>query len=128
MQWYIVAMDKWTDPEVMDQVKGWYEGLDEKSAEAFESALQVLGERGPVTPRPLVGEIDLRDYSAEIRKLFPHLKELRPLGTTQRVLFTFGPDRTLVLLYAGDKAGNWKGWYADAIKAAAKSYRAYLDE
>jgi hypothetical protein len=121
-------MDKWSDPEVMDQVRDWYQGLDEKSAEAFEMALQVLGTDGPATRRPLVGEIDLRSYSAEIRGLFPHLKELRPLGTSQRVLFTFGPDRTLVLLYAGDKAGDWNRWYAPAIKAAAKAYRAYLEE
>lgn len=43
-----------------------------------------------------------------------------------RILFTFGPDRTLVLLYAGDKAGAWNTWYRRAIPEAARLYRGYL--
>ena len=45
-----------------------------------------------------------------------------------RILCTFGPDRTLVLLYAGDKAGEWNRWYRTAIPEAARLYREYLDD
>lgn len=50
----------------------------------------------------------------------------RPLGTDVRILFTFAPDRTLILLYAGDKAGEWNDWYRRAVPAAADLYLDYL--
>lgn len=121
-------MDKWSDPDVTNQVRDWYQGLDEKAADAFDAAVEKLAETGPALGRPFVAEIDLREYSAETRSLFPHLKELRPLGTSQRVLFTFGPDRVPVLLFAGDKAGDWNRWYPKAVKEAAKNYRRWLEE
>jgi hypothetical protein len=40
----------------------------------------------------------------------------------------FGPDWTLVLLYAGDKAGEWNRSYRRAIPEAARLYREYLEE
>jgi len=43
-----------------------------------------------------------------------NLKELRPAsaGSSEiRILFAFDPVRSALLLVAGDKAGNWKGWY-----------------
>ena len=43
-----------------------------------------------------------------------------------RILFTFAPDRTLILLYAGDKAGEWNDWYRRAVPAAAHLYLDYL--
>lgn len=121
-------MDKWSQPVVTNQVRDWFQALDDKSKQAYRGAMEALRIAGPALGRPIVAEIDLRSYSPEIRKLFPHLKELRPLGTTQRVLFTFGPDRRPVMLFAGDKAGNWTKWYAQAVKEAAKSYRAHLSE
>jgi hypothetical protein len=50
-----------------------------------------------------------------------NLKELRPGskgGSEVRVLFVFDPDRRAVLLVAGDKAGNWRGWYTKNIPVA----------
>jgi hypothetical protein len=91
-------------------------------------ALAIVALAAPTLGRPVVAEIDLRDYAAEIRQTLPHLKELRPLGTDIRVLFMFGPDRVPVLLYAGDKAGEWTRWYAPAVKEAAATYRRYLKE
>lgn len=55
------------------------------------------------------------------------VEELRPPGTDIRILFTFAPDRTLVLLYAGDRAGTWNAWYRRAIPEAARLYRDYLE-
>ena len=49
------------------------------------------------------------------------MKELRP-GSTGRselgVLFAFDPERSAILLIAGDKAGNWTRWYKKNIPVA----------
>jgi hypothetical protein len=116
-------MEKWSDPALTEQVVDFYRALDDASADDFDAAVEKLAETGPTLGRPTVGEVDLRDYPAAIRSLFA-LKELR-VGTI-RVLFTFGPDRVPVLLFAGDKQGDWSRWYPKAIKAAARSYEEYL--
>lgn len=42
------------------------------------------------------------------------------------VLFVFDPERQAVLLVAGDKAGDWTGWYDDNIPVAESRYEAWL--
>jgi hypothetical protein len=44
------------------------------------------------------------------------------------VLFVFDPWRSAILLIAGDKAGNWRSWYRDAIPRAEHLYATYLKE
>jgi len=44
------------------------------------------------------------------------------------VLFAFDPVRRAVLLVAGDKSGNWRGWYDTAIPLADDRYDAHLAE
>jgi hypothetical protein len=39
------------------------------------------------------------------------MKELRPAGTSIRILFIFDSARQAVLLLGGDKAGNWRSWH-----------------
>jgi hypothetical protein len=59
-----------------------------------------------------------------------NLKELRPgsSGASEvRILFIFDPVRNAVLLVAGDKSGQWKEWYAEAVPAAEALYEAYLE-
>lgn len=120
-------MKSWSDPEVMHQVRDFYRGLTETDADAFDAAVERLAEKGPALGRPSVGEVDLAREDRVARELFgKHLKELR-VGNI-RVLFTFGPDRVPVLLFAGDKAGDWSRWYRAAIKEAARLYRAYLED
>lgn len=118
-------MKSWSDPEVTDQVAAFYAGLTEALADQFDAAVERLAEVGPTLGRPVVAEVDLRDYPAAIRSLFA-LKELR-VGTI-RVLFAFGPDRVPVLLFAGDKSGEWTRWYPRAIREAARLYGDYLAE
>jgi len=90
-------------------------------------AVDVLAEFGPTLGRPLVDRIELEpDHRGLIPLFGRRLKELRPLGTDIRILFTFAPDRTLILLYAGNKAGAWNDWYRRAIPEAARLYREYL--
>jgi hypothetical protein len=118
-------MKNWSDPEVLDQVAAFYRGLGEDQADLFDAAVERLAEGGPTLGRPTVAEIDLSRESAALRDALPHLKELR-IGSSIRVLFTFGPDRVPVLLVAGDKSGDWAGWYRTAIKQAAREYSLYL--
>jgi hypothetical protein len=47
---------------------------------------------------------------------------------TVRILFAFDPWRSSILLVAGDKAGRWKQWYAEAIPLAEQRYDSYLKE
>ena len=45
-----------------------------------------------------------------------------------RLLFVFAPDREAIVLVAGDKAGRWSAWYAEAIPLAEERYAAYRRE
>jgi hypothetical protein len=94
---------------------------------SIADAVDGLAEIGPTLGRRLVDRIELEpDHRGLIPLFGRRLKELRPLGTDIRILFTFAPDRTLVLLYAGDKSGGWNNWYRRAIEEAAGLYRDYL--
>jgi hypothetical protein len=86
-------------------------------------AIEALAEAGPNIGRPLVDRIK----GSSIH----NLKELRPgsAGRTEvRILFVFDPWRSAVLLVAGDKAGDWSGWYRAAIPRAEHLYSIYLKE
>lgn len=60
------------------------------------------------------------------------MKEPRPpsSGTTEiRVLFAFDPRREAIfLVLPGDKAGNWDGWYREAIPLADGRFTQHLAE
>lgn len=94
---------------------------------AIVDAVDHVAEHGPATRRPILGEVSLEpDYREQVPVFGKHLREIRPLGTDVRILCTFGPERQLVLLYAGDKQGEWNRWYRGAIPEAARLYREYL--
>ncbi|RKN43244.1 type II toxin-antitoxin system RelE/ParE family toxin [Streptomyces hoynatensis] len=106
------------------EVAAWFDRLAEEdweSAEQVEDAIDLLAETGPTLGRPLVDRIK----GAENH----HLKELRPgsSGSSEiRILFAFDPVRRAVLLVAGDKAGNWRGWYEANIPIAEERYREHI--
>ncbi|MFD4429988.1 type II toxin-antitoxin system RelE/ParE family toxin [Nocardia sp. NPDC058497] len=80
-------------------------------------------DEGPALGRPLVDRI--KGSSVH------NLKKLRPgsAGATEiRILFVFDPERNAVLLVAGDKSGNWKAWYRQAIPVAEYRYDVYMKE
>jgi hypothetical protein len=59
------------------------------------------------------------------------MKELRPAsaGASEvRILFAFDPRRQAILLTAGDKAGDWKGWYTRNIPLADLRFSQHLSE
>lgn len=112
--------------EIVEEVRDWLLQLrrtDRASAILVGRAITALLDEGPSLGRPLVDRIK--------GSTLHNLKELRPgsAGTTEiRILFIFDPDRNVVLLVAGDKAGQWTTWYRQAIPLAEERYAAYLKE
>jgi hypothetical protein len=114
------------DIYLTSEVATWLEGLqasDAKTADLVDDAIYALSRSGPALGRPLVDTIT----ASKIK----NLKELRPgsSGTSEiRILFVFDPWRSAILLVAGDKAGKWNRWYAEAIPRAEQLYEIYLKE
>lgn len=57
------------------------------------------------------------------------MKELRPGSSGQselRLLFAFDPERSAIILVAGDKAGAWKRWYRQSIPKADDLFDEHL--
>jgi hypothetical protein len=110
---------------IVDEVRDWLHELrrtDRDMLHQVSAALNNLEVHGPGLGRPLVDTIK----GSSLR----NLKELRPgsSGASEvRMLFAFDPDRNAVILVAGDKAGNWTGWYKDAIPLAEERYRKHLE-
>lgn len=44
------------------------------------------------------------------------------------MLFAFSPTRSALLLFGGDKAGNWQRWYRQNIPIAEQLYLEYTTE
>jgi hypothetical protein len=112
--------------ELHDEVDQWFVNLcreDPVSADRVEEAIDLLAREGPRLGRPLVDRIKGSGLH--------NLKELRPAsaGTSEiRILFAFDPVRRALLLVAGDKAGNWKGWYDLNIPIAERRFREHLTD
>ncbi|MEU3461472.1 type II toxin-antitoxin system RelE/ParE family toxin [Streptomyces sp. NPDC006733] len=115
--------------EMTGEVRDWLHELrktDRGSARLVGQAIQALVEEGPDLGRPLADRIK--------RSALHHLKELRPgsSGSSEfRILFAFDPERSAVLLVAGDKSGQWSAWYNHAIPLAEARYAdwvEYLDQ
>lgn len=112
-----VESDEW-EIYVVDEIRDWITGLDPASHARVVQAIDLLAEIGPGLGRPLVDTI----HGSSIA----NLKELRP--RTVRILFTFDPWRSSILLVAGDKAGQWNAWYREAIPLAEQRYEIYLKQ
>lgn len=96
---------------------------DSETASLVEQAIDMLAEHGPTLGRPLVDRIKGSDYV--------NMKELRPASAgcgEVRILFAFDPLRRAILLTAGDKAGDWKGWYVRNVPVADRRYSEHLAE
>lgn len=109
-----------------DEVDEWLDHLSTSDRDSYElvvAGIEVLAEVGPNLGRPLVDRIK----GSQLH----NLKELRPgsTGSTElRILFTFDPWRSAILLVAGDKSGNWASWYRRAVPRAEELYENYLRE
>lgn len=90
----------------IELIVAWLVALDDDSQAQVVAAIEVLEEHGPQLGRPLVDTVTASRHK--------NMKELRPgsAGRSElRVLFAFDPKRQAILLVAGDKAGDWTGWY-----------------
>ncbi len=108
------------------EVETWYLRLcdvDPETADGIEAAIDLLAEQGPSLGRPLVDRIQGSRHH--------NMKELRPPSTGAseiRMLFAFDPNREAIFLVAGDKAGNWRRWYTDAIPIADQRLTEHVAE
>jgi hypothetical protein len=112
---------------VLDEaVDAWFLELaktDPDTAAQVEAAINLLEQNGPALGRPVVDRVK--------GSTLHNLKELRPGsagGTEIRILFIFDPLRQAILLAAGDKAGDWTGWYRTNIPIAEERYARHLEE
>jgi hypothetical protein len=105
-------------------VRQWLRALRHDDPDTYRSvnvAIDMLAERGPGLGRPLVDTLRGSEIS--------NLKELRPRSGRDvaiRILFVFDPWSQGVLLVAGNKAGDWSGWYEVAIPVAEAAYESWL--
>ncbi|MGI6797774.1 type II toxin-antitoxin system RelE/ParE family toxin [Gordonia sihwensis] len=104
---------------LLDNVDNWVCELEDADYESVAAAIDMLSECGPALGRPFTDLVKGGKYK--------NMKELRPLGTSIRILFAFDPNQIAVLLVAGDKSGQWKSWYKGALKEAEARYAAWLD-
>jgi hypothetical protein len=114
------TVDEQWDVYITDEVDQWLSrlaGSDEEPYLLVNQAIQILATNGPTEGRPLVDRV---------KGSAPHnLKELRPGSRRRseiRVLFMFDPWRAAIVLVAGDKAGDWTGWYERNIPRAEALY------
>lgn len=97
----------------IEAIAGWLALLDDSSREQVVAAIELLEDRGPQLGRPIVDSVTASRHK--------NMKELRPGSSGRselRVLFAFDPERSAIMLIAGDKAGDWKRWYKKNIPLA----------
>ncbi len=103
---------------LLEEVERWYFTLDEDTMAAVTGAIDLLELEGPTLGRPTVDKVNGSKYHS--------MKELRPAGTSIRILFIFDPRRRAILLLGGNKAGSWKSWYDKNISIAERRYEEWL--
>lgn len=104
--------------EFTDKFETWWEGLTPDQQELLDQRVRLLAQQGPGLGRPAVDTLSSTTVA--------NLKELR--ASTLRVIFAFDPRRTAILLLGGDKQGQWKAWYQEAIPAAERLYARHVAE
>lgn len=103
---------------LLEEVERWYFSLDADAMAAVTGAIDLLELEGPTLGRPTADKVK--------GSKFHSMKELRPAGTSIRILFIFDPRRQAILLLGGDKAGNWKSWYDKNVPVAEQRYENWL--
>lgn len=105
----------------VEHMASWLDSLDAASRVQVLAAIELLAEVGPQLGRPLVDSVKASAHK--------NMKELRPgsAGRSElRVLFAFDPQRSAILLIAGDKAGDWNRWYRKNIPLADEIFAGHL--
>jgi hypothetical protein len=103
---------------LLEEVEAWYCSLDDDTMSTVTGAIDLLELEGTTLGRPMVDKVN--------GSKFHSMKELRPAGTSIRILFIFDPRRQAILLLGGDKSGSWKSWYDKNIPIAERRYENWL--
>nr|WP_117427755.1 type II toxin-antitoxin system RelE/ParE family toxin [Mycobacterium marinum] len=103
---------------LLDEVEQWFFSLDRYTMAAVAGAIDLLEQEGPTLGRPIVDKVN--------GSTFHSMKDLRPAGTSIRVLFIFDPARQAIPILGGDKAGDWKRWYDRNIPTADARFESWL--
>ena len=107
--------------EFEDAFEAEFDQFSEAVQDKAQAMLLVLEEYGPKLGRPRVDTLNGSKHN--------NMKELRFSVDKEvwRLAFAFDPERTAILLTAGDKAGeNEKQFYKALIRVADKRYDAHL--
>lgn len=105
----------------LEPIAGLLASLDDSSREQVVAAIELLEDRGPQLGRPIVDSVTASRHK--------NMKELRPGSSGRselRILFAFDPERSAIMLIAGDKAGDWKRWYKKNIPLADDRFDDHL--
>lgn len=102
------------------EFREWMQTLTPAERESFDTAVNLLRERGPILARPYVDTVK--------GSAFPNMKELRTAHDKHlalRAFFAFDPKRSAILLIGGDKHGQ-RCFYEKLIRKADELYREHL--
>lgn len=109
--------------EYTEEFGAWWDELTVDEQAALSARIDLLTAQGPKLRRPTVGEIKGSKHDPKMKEIVCETK-----GASLRVLFVFDPRRTAILLTGGDKTGEWKRWYRQAIPEADRLYDEHLSE
>lgn len=104
-----------------DRFDRWFTSLNDIDRASVLGALMVLREKGPGLPRPFADTLK--------GSRFHNMKELRiqSRGDPLRAFFAFDPNRTGIVLCAGNKAGNERRFYDEMLEVADREFAAWLN-
>ena len=97
----------------------WVLALPDRDRARLQRAELRLIEMGPHLGRPIADRVEGSSYA--------NMKELRP-APTLRAFYALDPQRRIVMLCGGDKAGSGRGgaWYRRMIRRADRLYGLHL--
>ena len=103
---------------VTEEFAAWYENMTAHEQESVRKKVDLLGEVGTGLGRPHSGTI--RGSRHAMRELV-----IQHAGKPYRILYCFDPERRVILLLGGNKAGNPR-WYQENVPRADALFDAYL--
>lgn len=108
--------------QTTDRFDEWFDALNDTDRENVIAGMLVLEQKGPRLSRP---------YADTVKgSAHPNMKELRvqSRGNPIRAFFAFDPERTGILLCAGEKTGKDKRFYDAMIPVADREFTAHLQK
>lgn len=105
-----------------DTFDRWFASLSDTDRVSMLAALLVLREKGPGLSRPYADTVRGSRYS--------NMKELRiqSKGDPLRAFFAFDPNRTGIVLCAGNKIGNERRFYDEMLLVADREFTYWLNK